>query len=63
MISIDFCDLLLRNILYLNQCNLTLKHLRFSPLSFRPLGLLTQAFQLGILIAFVNTFCFNSLCK
>jgi hypothetical protein len=34
-----------------------------SPLLIRPLGLLTQAFQLGILITFVNTFCFNYHCK
>ena len=39
------------------------KHLRFPPLLMRPLGLCTQAFQQDILITFVNTVCFNYLCK
>jgi len=39
------------------------KYLRFPPLSIRPLGLLAQAFELDILITFVNTFCLNYLCK
>jgi len=33
------------------------------PLLMRPLGLCTQAFQQDILITFVNTVCFNYLCK
>jgi hypothetical protein len=35
----------------------------FPPLLIGPLGLLTQAFQHGILITFVNIFCYNYLCE
>ncbi len=33
------------------------------PLLIIPLCLINQSFQLGILITFVNTFCFNYLCR
>ncbi len=45
-------DLLLIN-LTLSTCTSSIPHL------IRLLGFYTQAFQLGFLITFVNTFCFN----
>ncbi len=55
MIKIDFGYLLQWNILYLNQSSLPEKSLRFLPLLIRPLGLIKQAFKLGISNTFVNT--------
>jgi len=53
MIWIDNGYSLLQNIIYLTQGTLSQKRLRFLPFIISPLGLSTQAFQLGILIAFV----------
>jgi hypothetical protein len=58
-ILIDYWYSLQWNITYLNQGALLQKKMRFLPLFIRPLGLISQAFQIGILITFVNRFCFN----
>jgi len=52
-----------KKIIYLNQDNLVYKALALPPLLIRQLGLFTEASQLGLLITFVNTSCFNYFCK
>ncbi len=64
MIEINLQYSLLRNILYLNQGSLHLKRLRFLALLIRSHVHMrsTKPISFGY-FTFINTFCFDYLCK